>query len=142
MNNLVGTWKLEKNVNFGQFLEFFGYNWLRRKAALVSNIDLSLMPTSQEGVYKRKIDSTFMKDKESYIVDGKPYNNDKDLTKIHKIEGDMLVSTISGKPNGLKKEIKWTETIQIQNGNMVICRMWDKDGKTVGCRQIFSKRSL
>ena len=141
MNNLVGTWKLEKNVNFGQFLEFFGYNWLRRKAALVSNIDLSLMPTAQEGVYKRKIDSTFMKDEENYIVDGKPYNNGKDLTKIHKVESDMLVSTISGKPNGLKNEIKWTETIQIRDGNMVICRIWDKNGKTIGCRQIFSKRA-
>ncbi len=140
MNNLVGTWKLQKNTDFGQFLGYFGFGWIKEKAALVSNIDITLTHIKDDD-YVRKIHSTFMKDEEHYIIDGKPYNNEKGLTKRHKLEGNKLVSVINGKPNNLQNEIRWTETIEIDGEDMIIRRTWDDVNKTKTCHQRFVRKS-
>ena len=133
MDKFIGTWKLETNENFDEFLTYYGYSWLGRQAALASNIDLTIEKPDKEHVIKRIVDSTFMKADELYIFDGNFYINQENLKKKHTFEDNCIISEVKG------DSFEWNEKICIENDKMIIKRTWSNNGTEYICSQVFSK---
>ena len=134
MENLLGKWKLETNVNFDEFLTYYQYNWVKRKVALASYIDLYIEKL-EDNIYKRTIDSTFLKNEEMYYLDGESHVNSLGFAKIHSINNNILTSEVTG------KGLEWKEEISIENDKLIINRTWTEKGSSEpqNSKQIFSK---
>ena len=94
MEKFIGTWKLEKNNNFDDFLKYYGYGWIKRKLALTSNIDLTIKETEESNKIIRIIDSTFLKAQEEYLLDDQFHKTSFGLEKRHKIVDGKILSEI------------------------------------------------
>ena len=132
MENFLGTWKLEKNENFGEFLIYYGYGWVKRQFALQSNIDLTLKKLDDNKLL-RIIDSTFLTASEEYIFDDNFRTNDTGLEKSHQFVNNEILSEVKN------EKYHWNEINKIENGKLIINRYWKENGIEKKCRQIFIK---
>ncbi len=133
MDQFVGTWKLEKNINFEEFLIYFNYSWVKRKLALASNIDLTIKKIDKNH-FKRIINSTFLKSSEDYMFDNQFHTNEQGLEKSHNIIENEIHTQVKN------NNIQWTELNKIIDSKLVITRKWiDENGKIQKCSQIFIK---
>lgn len=133
MDIFIGKWKLEENVNFDEFLIYYNYNWIKRKLALASYIDLNIQKTDDENVLKRIIDSAFMKTEEDYNLNNIRQQNELGYYKSHQIIDGEIHTNADG------KGITWKEFARIKNGKLHLTRTWHENGVEKTCDQIFSK---
>ena len=140
MKEFLGKWELKKNENVDKFLKYFGYGWIKRKAALMSNIQLTLTFLN-ENAFTRNINSTFMNTSEEYHLDGKERENSENLIKKHlyNSKNKCIVSEIKSSLQSQKK-IKWTETVKFSNDILIIKRVWQENNVTNDCTQYFKKK--
>ena len=133
MEKFIGTWKLEKNNNFDDFLKYYGYGWIKRKLALTSNIDLTIKETEESNKIIRIIDSTFLKAQEEYLLDDQFHKTSFGLEKRHKIVDGKILSEIKN------EQFHWYETNKIEDTRLFITRKWFENNNEKTCSQIFIK---
>ena len=133
MENYIGKWRLEKNINLDGFLEYYGYNWLSRKAASCAEVDAIFEKTSSPNVIKRTIDSTFMKNSEFYKFDGKFYLNPENLKKKHLLKNNIIYTEVH------KSTGNWNEQLSVEEDNLIVTRHWYRNKIMEKCIQIFKK---
>ena len=99
-HNIIGKWKLiENDTQFTQFLSYYGYNWLKIKDALLTNVDVTISIVNQQPLtINRFIESSFLTTNEDYIFDNNTHisNNIHNLHKKHTITNDKMISYING----------------------------------------------
>ena len=138
MQHFLGKWQLKENIDLGSFLTYYQYGWLKRKSALMSNIDI-IIEQHSENSFKRTIDSTFMKSEELYILDDQFRENDMELLKKHVMNNNMIISSVKSIENSSLNLI-WVETANInKDGNLIIKRNWIENRVQQECKQIFVK---
>ena len=140
MDSLIGKWKLLENKDLDKFLIFYGYGWVKRQLALVSNIDLKLEITENPNIIKRIIDSSFLSGEELYYIDNKFHKNNEGLDKQHELRDNKIYSKVQGTSFDGTKFIFWNEIIEIENDKLIVRRFWEENGKQT-CSQIFEKYS-
>ncbi|NXJ64113.1 FABPI protein, partial [Rostratula benghalensis] len=98
---LNGTWKIEKNVNYEEFMEAMGVNMMKRKLGAHDNLKLTIQQdgnkfTVKESSNFRTIDIEFTLgvDFEYSLADG------TELTGSWNLEGNKLVGKFTRKDNG------------------------------------------
>lgn len=123
IDSFVGRWKLLSNSdNFEEFLVHNGYGFLKRKAALLSNITVTLTKMDEMTLYKA-VDSTFLNLEEYVKVDGKPHTNSESSVKRHYWESaTTLCSEVS-----TTSDVSWIERAEVGNNVLTVTREWDDD---------------
>lgn len=129
MENFVGEWKLDKNINFDNFLKYFGYGWVKRQFALKSNINLIVKIQDEKLI--RIINSTFLNTSEEYILDGEYHTNEMNLEKCHQLVDNKIITKVKN------NKIKWNEVNKIENDKLIIIREWEENNIKKECSQIF-----
>jgi len=134
MNNILGSWKLEKNNNFDKFLIFTQTPWYQRLIAEHSPIEVSVLKQG-EG-YIKKIDSTFYNSEEFIILDNsfREYNNIK--KKYTFDNNDVIDTDIKG------TIVNWNEKIYKQGDKLIIEYCWLEDNDLKFASQDFCKYNL
>ena len=132
MNDYLGTWKLETNENFDNFLKYIGYSWLKRKAALLADIDASFIQKNSK--FFRQINSTFLKEEEEYIFNNEYYETPYKLYKKHGIINDKVITEVKKVSN---PNITWREEVYIINNKLILIRFWLEREKIQVCKQNF-----
>ena len=133
MEQFIGKWKLFENNNFDEFLQYYGYGWIKRKLALASNIDLTIQKTNEDNKLIRIIESTFLNNQEEYIFDGEFHKTPYGLEKCHLFENNQLLTEV-------KNELfHWYETNFIKDNKLIITRKWFEEGVEKTCSQSFIK---
>ena len=143
LQQLIGKWKLiENDKQFTQFLSYYGYNWFKIKAALLTNVDVTISIVNQQPLtINRFIESSFLTTNEDYIFDNNTHLSNN-LYKKHTITNDKIISYINGyclnQPN---KMIQWTETVYLTSTTtMVTIREWeDNNNNSILTTQLFEK---
>ena len=133
MEQFIGKWKLLKNNNFDDFLKYYQYGWIKRKLALTSNIDLTIISTDDPNRITRLIESTFLTAQEDYIFDGEFHITNTNLYKLHKFEDNQILSEVK---NDL---FHWHEVNIIEGNKLIITRKWNENGIPKVCSQVFIK---
>lgn len=136
MDKFIGKWSLEKNENLGDFLQYYGYNWIIIKAALLANVDAYFEETINPAVFKRTIDSTFIKGTEEYILDGAFRTTPANIDKKHSLVDGIIYTEVIRNGNN------WSENIKINGDTLTMTRTWTIEGIESGCVQIFRKAPL
>ena len=149
LQQLIGKWKLiENDKQFTQFLSYYGYNWFKIKAALLTNVDVTISIVNQQPLnIKRFIESSFLTTNEDYIFDNNTHisNNIHNLHNLHKkhtITNDKIISYINGYClNQPDKIVQWTETVYLTSSStMVSIREWkDNNNNSIRTTQLFEK---
>ena len=133
MDKYLGKWKLEKNIDFDDFLKYIQYGWIKRKLAISSNIDVTIQKTDVENQYKRIIESTFLNREELYLVDGQFHNTDDKTQKCYTFK-DGVLYTEAKQTNG----IQWWESSKLEGTVLTINRHWFENNIKKTSRQIFN----
>ena len=136
MDSYFGKWKLQENINFGEFLTYYKYGWIKRKLALASYIDLSIEKTDNVNIIKRVIDSTFIKTEEEYDLTNVTKKNDLGYYKQHSMVGGEIHTQAEG------NNISWQEIAKIEDNKLNIKRIWNENGIEKNCEQIFIKYTI
>ena len=141
METFIGTWVLETNENLDEFLTYYGYSWVKRKAALASNIDLTIDQIQTNNAIKRTIDSTFMKNSEIYNFNSEESENEENLIKSHLFHHDTnsIISNVKSSDSH-PLNINWVETAQINGNKLIIKRSWLENGIQKYCTQNFVRK--
>ena len=141
MSFLVGTWiLLDHTGSFDEFLSYYGYNWLSRKAAAVANVDVTFSG-NVDGSITRKIESTFLTGEETYHLDGKPHKTPNDLIKAHKISDNSKLTLNSSITMGF---VNWTEDLQVIDDILFQTRYWRSNTEScelMRCCSRFKRRT-
>lgn len=135
-SQFVGSWRLVKNENLSSFMEFYGYSWLKRKAAAIAKVTVTFRPSDDvpnKGLI-RELNSTFLSGVEEFSFDGKFHENPEGLEKKHKLKDDNIISMVKRPENGAE----WSEMLSVKGSNLIVKRDW-YDGKNHSCTQIFEK---
>lgn len=133
MDTFVGTWKLLHNGDFESFLKFCGYNWVKRRVALASNIDLIITSESDNEI-NREVASAFFNTNEKYVLDNKPRVNEEGLTKKHRFNDGKIKTEVAG------VSVDWNEEISVDGNTMTVLRTWTVDGTDQKSVQVFERR--
>jgi hypothetical protein len=133
MEKFVGKWELEKNINLGKFLEYYGYNWFSIKAALLANVDAFFEKTEDPIIFKRTINSTFINGTENYILDNIFHTTPAKIEKKHSLIDGVIYSEVNNNGD------LWTENIKIENDKLIINRFWEINKISLHSSQIFRK---
>lgn len=134
VNSFAGKWKLQNSENFEEFLIFYGYGFLKRKAALVANAVMTLSVVDDRTLNKN-VDSTFLKLEERVETTGcwsKP--NSEGLVKMHNLMSNTkMFSTVQQ-----SKSVTWNEYTEVVGDKLTVTREWGN-----GCRmtQTFTRLS-
>ncbi|XP_075911394.1 fatty acid-binding protein, intestinal [Petromyzon marinus] len=111
-----GTWKVEKNENYEKFLEAMGVNVVKRAAATVDNLCLTI---TQEGDSFTVKESSLIRSTEFAFSLGVAFDanlaDGSDVNGSWTLEGNKLVGKFARKDNG--KII--TTTREIIDGKLV-----------------------
>lgn len=131
---LIGTWTLlDNNGSFDEFLQYYGYTWLSRKAASVANADVTFSSNTDHSL-TRKIESTFLNGQETYYLDGKAHKTPDGLMKTHTVlDNDTLQSVVS---MGM---VEWTEDLQVVGDILFQSRYWYASGEKLSCISRFKR---
>lgn len=142
LQQLIGKWKLiENDKQFTKFLSYYGYNWFKIKAALLTNVDVTISIVNQQPVtINRFIESSFLTTNEEYIFDNNTHISNN-LHKKHTITNDKIISYINGYClNQPDKMVQWTETVYLTStSTMVSIREWKDDNNSISTTQLFEK---
>ena len=142
LQQLIGKWKLiENDKQFTKFLSYYGYNWFKIKAALLTNVDVTISIVNQQPLtINRFIESSFLTTNEEYIFDNNTHISNN-LHKKHTITNDKIISYINGYClNQPDKMVQWTETVYLTStSTMVSIREWKDDNNSISTTQLFEK---
>jgi hypothetical protein len=130
----AGRWQLRKNSeNFEKFLVYYGYGYLRRKVALITNAVVTLYSMDNSTLYK-VVDSTFLKLDEYMKTDGlwsEP--NSEGLVKTHVLQSEkVMISKIRSTKD---ENIYWEEITEVNGKDLTITRKWGEHKVT----QLFTR---
>ena len=142
IDDFIGKWKLETNdENFKNFLYYYGYNWIKANAALVSNVDVTIIKKNTNPIIiSRLIDSSFLTTHEDYIFDNEFNTNSYNLQKKHQYINNQILSDIKGSSICNTRLVEWKEISYIHNNNLIITRKWiNEDNQRIESTQVYSK---
>ena len=108
MENILGKWKLEENINFGDFLIFTQTAWYQRQIAEHSNIDITLTKLD-ENKYNKTVDALFFTQNEDIILDGKEREYEGNIKKSYLLSDNAIDVSITGSIVNWKERIKFKE---------------------------------
>ena len=108
MENILGKWKLEENINFGDFLIFTQTTWYQRQIAEHSNIDITLTKLD-ENKYNKTVDALFFTQNEDIILDGKEREYEGNIKKSYLLSDNAIDVSITGSIVNWKEKIKFKE---------------------------------
>lgn len=123
-SQLLGKWKLERNgPKMDDFMSYYGYGFLKRKAAAVANVELTVSQLSGTQL-RRVVDSTFMKLDEVYTLGGASNPpNSEGLVKSHTLDSSgNLVSEVHRES---KPFICWVEVMSVTGDELTLTRKWN-----------------
>jgi hypothetical protein len=143
IDDFVGIWSLTRNSpGLENFMKYYGYGYLKRKAALMSNVDL-VFHKMDDNTLHRTIKSTFMKADEFYPLTGQDVEaNREGLIKNHTLDADG--TTLISKVHNSK--CSWTETTFVTETTLTLTRRWIvHDVSAFGhreyiCSQLFQRK--
>lgn len=140
MDKYVGNWKLEKNINFDDFLKYYQFSWMKRNMALLSNIDITIEKINETTI-KRNIESTFYTKEEIYYIDGierkgNPNPEGKIFHRTHYLKDDCFMSKITN-----KIDIDFIDKCYIQDSKLIVDKIWEENGIKKESRQIYCRKN-
>lgn len=137
LEQFFGTWTLTHNDNFDAFLKHLQFGWIKRKAALVSNIEIEIKRVSDDqNALVRTVRSTFFNTEERYDLGGEACMNSDGVSKRHRMVGDTLETVANGTISD------WAEAIDVNGDKMTVRRTWMTDGKQCTCTQDFRRNDI
>tara|TARA_B110000971_G_C20005626_1_gene498983 strand:- start:732 stop:1127 length:396 start_codon:yes stop_codon:yes gene_type:complete len=130
MNDLLGKWKLTKNIKFDSFLKFTQVPWYQRQIAAYSPIDLLLTQTSFG--YSKAISSLFFNSHEEIKLDGEYRMYDKIKKKYEQSDDKIKVDIIG-------TIVNWNETLSYKPPILTVEYTWKEGEENKSAKQEFTK---